>query len=558
MRGQIWNLLGSLILLGGCILSTPGSAAAEWTRFGAAEKLESETLGGNPGGAAVPDGPNGEERLLLPHYYPSLTYQLRSGGDDSLQVSLLGDFNAVRFPFAFHPGDYLGTGRIEVFAQRAESNDRFLLMDSTSDEFERLPISPPIETFQWGFKVRLFPSDRDQIMAVVPPNSNPLIQPTFTQLRVFDFRLEDQVVRPRFITSIELDTLTVATADIERDGITEVVLVNRQGSVLIGRFNVSNGRLDLQLIHTASTLDRVTGQLVAADLTGNGVQEILAGSTALILNRDSGNWEALPIVDSPLAAAPIRQSQPCTVEINGDNRQEIIVQTDGISTLLEWGSVEGGQLRLNPVLTMETGRLNSFSFFSPRYVSTVDFDGDGVRDIVYGRPRSTVLSDIHVRRQFPGFEVQNRALVLEAGDKSTAPLPGDRAQVRFALRSTTGNAGQVDARVRVESSAGDQLGQWRPVSWSAQGETETAVDFAMPMQATPDETQRIILELRTNRGRVIPVQQINRRYPTGILQASGRALAWERILGRQNYFGGLFGTADVNADGVIDAADLAY
>lgn len=185
-----------------------------------------------------------------------------------------------------------------------------------------------------------------------------------------------------------------ALADVDSDGVTDILSIKKTGEVVALRANGA------KIWESAVPSTGVTDFLTVADLNGDGAPEVI--STALVLNGQDGSvlWE-------PELTDRITYHAPIAADLDQDGDQEVIIQDtvyDSDGTLLWSGSIQGRIGHWSAVLNYDSDKeaeiamigdarlaiyehdgteiLNSFTGLSqPGPPCVGDFDGDGKAEI---------------------------------------------------------------------------------------------------------------------------------------------------------------------------------
>jgi FG-GAP-like repeat len=180
------------------------------------------------------------------------------------------------------------------------------------------------------------------------------------------------------------ETIEVMAADLNNDGIPDLIVVNRQDeqvpgfpgvlSVLIG-----NGNGTFQPQQTYQIVFLPEGQFSVADLNGDGFNDIVVSNVnygvSVLLNNGNGTFQAQHTIN--VAGGPHGVT---TADINGDGIPDLITDTTPISALL--GNGNGTFQSPHTFSTAIPGGLFTTPTVQVADLVPADINGDGVTDLV--------------------------------------------------------------------------------------------------------------------------------------------------------------------------------
>lgn len=176
----------------------------------------------------------------------------------------------------------------------------------------------------------------------------------------------------------------VVVADLNRDGRPDLIVGNHGANTVGVLLGNGNGTFQAQNTYATSGPPGGIWSLVAADVNGDGIPDVIAGNSgstavSVLISKGNGTF-ATPVtfdvgagVRGPLAAA----------DVNGDGKADLLISngdSDTVSVLLGIGN--GTFL---PQLTFATGRL-------PRQVVAGDVNGDGELDLIVANGNGVSVS----------------------------------------------------------------------------------------------------------------------------------------------------------------------
>ncbi len=179
----------------------------------------------------------------------------------------------------------------------------------------------------------------------------------------------------------------VAVADVNRDGIRDLIVVNRCDTCDSGVLGVLFGNRDgtFQPVVTYPTGGRNSSGLVVRDVNGDGYPDVLVanlnffipqGTVSVLLGEGNGTFASPVTYDSGGYAAP----GLAVADVNGDGKLDIVVANcgpvGGCGTGVIGVLLGNGNGTFQPVVTFSSGAFNSTA------VAVGDLKGDGQRDLV--------------------------------------------------------------------------------------------------------------------------------------------------------------------------------
>jgi FG-GAP-like repeat len=159
-------------------------------------------------------------------------------------------------------------------------------------------------------------------------------------------------------------------ADIDGDGLVDVVTANRGGTVQVRRSLGAEGAMQ----PSAHVGWRLVNAMATGDLNGDGYDDLAVanenGEAGWFLGGASGSLE-----QAGEAGFESFTNALCTLDVDGDGRQEL-VSTDGWDTLQMWSFDDAGALLLSTTIRIAGASSNM--------LAAADMDSDGDDDLVVG------------------------------------------------------------------------------------------------------------------------------------------------------------------------------
>jgi hypothetical protein len=330
--------------------------------------------------------------------------------------TVLSYVSATNFPAGLFPGgavagDFTGNGKIDLAVTNGSSNSPgiAILLGNGDGTFQTPYNVGPTGTtgaivegdFRGDGKIDLAVVDGTNSVGVLLGNGDGTFQPVVnyavpgvTGLAVGDFNGDskpdlvaisftnstvsvllgngDGTFQPAVQTPTGNNPISVATADFNGDGKLDLVFSNANSGTV--SLMAGNGNGTFQVPVPVVTLPYVAGNIAAADLAGNGKQDLVitSGGGPSQINVAMGNGDGT--FQSPVTYTdPFVNSLPVTLaDVNGDGKPDMLlgnVTDSSVSVLLNNGDGTFG----SPV---------SYNVDNnPQQVVVADFNGDGRPDV---------------------------------------------------------------------------------------------------------------------------------------------------------------------------------
>jgi len=118
-------------------------------------------------------------------------------------------------------------------------------------------------------------------------------------------------------------------ADLNRDSLPEVILASPHGSVIAVTVDTSASPVQFTTLVERNVADTLTTNPIAADIDGNGYADIIVGgkNRVHVLDRNLISLTGYPVVIDRGLEDAVVVSTPVAADIDGDDRQDILVLT---------------------------------------------------------------------------------------------------------------------------------------------------------------------------------------------------------------------------------------
>jgi beta-lactamase class A len=269
-------------------------------------------------------------------------------------------------------GDVNGDGHADIVLAKGRHwplVDRVLLGDGRGGFPTAYDLGTASDRSYSGHLVDL---DRDGDLDVVISNDDPDPKLVYLNDGTGHFRPGSSYGRA------EWSTRNATIADLNADGLPDIVVANRTGGKPGANYiclNQGNGRFD-------ATCQKFSGEsattITAADVTGDGLTDLVVpnrdgGQSHVYVNAGRGTFPVSARVPFGPATAHIRMS--AAADLNGDGRQDLVAIDEKTGVAVYFGDAEH---RLSAPVAIGLGDQ------SPYALALGDLDGDGTTDLVVG------------------------------------------------------------------------------------------------------------------------------------------------------------------------------
>lgn len=190
---------------------------------------------------------------------------------------------------------------------------------------------------------------------------------------------------------------SITTADVNRDGKPDLVVVRGNPSVLYVWTNSGGG---IFVSNASYAVGSFPYQVIAADVNHDGWPDLItannSGKSLTVLTNDGTGGFALA---STLAlGSPSAPHSVAAADVNGDGRLDLVCANSLSASFTVWTNAGGGIFVSNA--TFSAGTAGSTT---PQWVTTADVNGDGKPDLIGASNNSGTYLDIWTNNGTGGF-----------------------------------------------------------------------------------------------------------------------------------------------------------
>ena len=329
--------------------------------------------------AADLDG-DGDQDLVSANEFGDTLPVFFQGSPGSFAVApvVLGGPAITNGPRSVAAADLDGDGDQDLVSANAEGSTLTVFFQGSPGSFAAAPLvlgGPAITNFPSSVAAADLDGDGDQDLVSANENGSNLT--VFFQGSPGSFAAAPLVLGGFAITS---SPRSVAAADLDADGDQDLVSANYDSSTLTVFFQLAGSFASAPLVLGGSGTTRFPVSVVAADLDGDGDQDLVSGSASVsppsrlmvFFQSSAGRFDP-----TPLALGPhVMPVSVAAADLDGDGDQDLVSANALDNSLRVFFQNSPGSFNPTPLL-LGNSRMNA-----PNSVAAADLDGDGDQDLV--------------------------------------------------------------------------------------------------------------------------------------------------------------------------------